>query len=215
MRPPPSLLRFAVTAILLAAGAASVLQAAGPPGAAAKPDGGDKPAFVYRLTVTDRIRVSVFQEDDLAEISRVDAQGNVNLKLVGDLHVAGLTVNEAQDAIATAYRDGRFLRNPQVTISIEDYAPREVTIQGQVKAPARYLLPIESTFSVVELVTKAGGLTDIAKGSSVIVTRTTPDGKKLTFTVDVDGIIRGKKVHTSEDVMLEPGDIVYVPERII
>jgi polysaccharide export outer membrane protein len=175
----------------------------------------DRPAFVYRLTTTDRIRVSIFQEDDLAEISRIDARGNVNLKLVGDLHIAGMTVNEAQDAIATAYRDGRFLRNPQVTIAIEDYAPREVTIQGQVKAPARYQLPVESTFSVAELVAKAGGLTDIAKGNSVIVTRITPEGKKLTLTVDVDGIMRGKKAHTSEDVLLEPGDIVYVPERII
>lgn len=186
--------------------------AVSPAGAAEKPAAAEKP--VYRLTVTDRIRVSVFQEEDLAEIARIDSRGNVNLKLVGDLHVAGLTVNEAQDAIATAYRDGRFLRNPQVSISIEDYAPREVSIQGQVKVPSRYMLPVESTFSVVELVTKAGGLTDIARGSSVVVTRITPDGKKVTFTVDVDGIIRGKKGNT-EDVMLEPGDIVYVPERII
>ncbi len=145
-------------------------------GAAPGGDVADKPEYVYRLTITDRIRVSIFQEDDLATITRIDARGNVNLKLLGDVHVSGLTVAEAQRTIEQAYRDGRYLRNPQVTISIEDYAPREVSISGQVKAPGRYLLPIESTFSIVELVTKAGGLTDIAKGSSVIVTRTTPDG---------------------------------------
>lgn len=177
----------------------------------------EKNTFVYRLTITDRVRISIFQEDDLAEIVRVDARGNINLKLVGDLRVAGLTVNEAQRAIEQAYRDGRFLRNPQATISIEDYAPREVSIQGQVKAPGRYLLPIESTFSAVELVTKAGGLTDIAKGSAVVVTRITADGKKVTFTVDVEGAIRGRKGNTAENssLPLEPGDIVYVPERII
>jgi polysaccharide export outer membrane protein len=184
---------------------------------AAAPAPTDKPVFIYRLTVTDRIRVSVFQEDDLADLARIDARGNIKLKLVGDLHVAGMTVNEAQRAVEEAYRNGRFLRNPQVTISIEDYAPREVSIQGQVKAPGRFLLPVESTFSVVELVTKAGGLTDIAKGTAVVVTRITPEGKKLTFVVDVDSAIRGRKGSPDDNsgLLLEPGDIVYVPERII
>jgi polysaccharide export outer membrane protein len=177
----------------------------------------DKNAFIYRLTVTDRVRVSIFQEEDLAEIVRVDARGNINLKLVGDLHIAGLTVNDAQRAIEQAYRDERFLRNPQVTLSIEEYAPREVSIQGQVKAPGRFLLPIESTWSVVELVTRAGGLTDIAKGSSVVVTRINAEGKKVTYTIDVESVIRGKKASNAENssLPLEPGDIVYVPERII
>ncbi|HWA84714.1 MAG TPA: polysaccharide biosynthesis/export family protein [Opitutus sp.] len=176
----------------------------------------DKSAFIYRLTVTDQVRISIFQEDDLAEVARIDARGNINLKLVGDLHVAGLTVNEAQHAIEQAYIDGRYLRSPQATVSIEEYAPREVSIQGQVKAPGRYLLPIESTFSIVELVTKAGGLTDIAKGSSVIVTRVLPDGTKKTYTVDVESIIRGKNTSSqAHSLLLEAGDIVYVPERII
>ncbi len=177
----------------------------------------DKSNFVYRLTITDRIRVAVFQEDDLAVIARIDSRGNVNLKLVGDLPVAGLTVNEAQRAVEKAYRDGRYLRSPQVTVTIEDYAPREVSIQGQVKAPGRYLLPIEATFSIIELVTKAGGLTDIARGSDVIITRVLADGSKTTFHVDVDSIIRGKKTDgkNAPPLELQAGDIVFVPERVI
>jgi polysaccharide export outer membrane protein len=208
-------LRLCLVQIILSIIAAGAASAAPDP---AKPAEPTKLGFVYHLTITDRVRISIFQEEDLAEIVRIDARGNVNLKLVGDLHVAGLTANEAQQAIEQAYRDGRFLRNPQASVAIEDYAPREVTIQGQVKAPARYLLPIESTFSVLELVTKAGGLTDIAKGSSVVVTRITADGKKLTYIIDVDAAIRGKKENgkaENSSLQLEPGDIVYVPERII
>ncbi len=177
----------------------------------------EKANYIYRLTITDRIRISIFQEEDLAVIVRIDARGNVNLKLVGDLHVAGLTVAEAQRAIEQAYIDGRYLRNPQATISIEDYAPREVSISGQVKAPGRYLLPIESTLSIIELVTKAGGLTDIARGTSVVVSRTAPDGKITTITVDVDSLIRGRRsnIPNNSAILLEPGDVVYVPERII
>lgn len=221
MRFSSSLLLHLAAMLLAALAAGPVsLAAADAPDPAVAPLTPPKPkaGFIYRLTITDRVRISIFQEDDLAEIVRVDARGNINLKLVGDLHVAGMTVAEAQKAVEQAYRDGRFLRNPQATISIEDYAPREVSIQGQVKAPGRYLLPIESTFSIVELVTKAGGLTDIAKGTNVVVTRIRPDGQKETYVIDVDSIIRGKKAASSGDntsLLLEPGDIVYVPERII
>lgn len=203
-----SSLRFVLPALLAVLGCVSV--------APAQEAKAAKNVFIYKLTITDRIRVSIFQEDDLAVLSRIDAQGNVNLKLVGDLHVADLTVNEAQKAIEDAYRDGRFLRNPQVTVSVEDYAPREVSIQGQVKAPGRYVLPVESTFSVVELVTKAGGFTDIAKGDVVKVTRKLTDGTQKVFIEDVDSAIRGKdKTKSKPPLLLEPGDIVFVPERFI
>ena len=91
------------------------------PGSAAdtKPDARSSPdtqsSFIYKLTNADRLRVVVFGEPDLATVTRIDARGNINLYLVGDVHVAGCTVNEAQKIIEAAYRDGRFLRGPQVT----------------------------------------------------------------------------------------------------
>ena len=141
----------------------------------------------------------------------------MNLPLIGEIAIGGLTVIEAQAAIENAYREGRFLRNPQVTVSVEEYAPREVSIQGQIRNAGRYTLPIESTLTVVELVTKAGGITDIGKGSAVTVTRIMPDGTKKVFTVDVDSVIRGRKDSKTDDsaMLLQPGDIVYVPERLI
>ena len=184
-------------------------------------DDSDVPAskkhFIYRLSLGDRIRVAVFQEDDLSSIPRVNAQGTVTLPLIGDIKVAGLTVNEAQARIEKALRDGRFMRNPQVNITVEEYAAREVSILGQVRNPGKYALPVESTLTVVELVTRAGGFTDIAKGSEVRVTRISPDGKETNFTIDVESVIRGRGKSRVEDnsMLLEAGDIVYVPERII
>ena len=171
----------------------------------------------YTLTATDRLHIAVYQEDDLSSIVRIDAKGEVNLLLVGEVKVANLTVREAQKAIEDAYRNGRFLRDPQVIITVEEYAPREVSIGGQVRNPGRYPLPVESTMTVVDLVTKAGGLTDIARVTAVTITHITPEGKKITSTVDVDSIIRGKSPARADDptLQLQPGDIVYVPERII
>lgn len=177
-----------------------------------------KKAYVHRLQLADRVRVAIYQEDDLTSVVRIDARGMINLPLLGEISIGGLTVTEAQDAIQRAYRDNRYLRNPQVTLSVEEYAPREVSIHGQVRSPGRYSLPNESTFTVEELVTKAGGLNDIAKGNAVSVRRTLPDGTTQTFTVDVQSIIKGRsndpKVAES-NILLLPGDIVYVPERLI
>jgi len=176
-----------------------------------------KKNYVHTLALADRVRIAIYQEDDLTSVTRIDARGKVNLPLIGEIVLGGLTIVDAQAAIENAYKDGRFLRNPQVTVSVEEYAPREVSIQGRVRNPGRYTLPIESTLTVVELVTKAGGIDDIGKGSAVTVTRILPDGTKKVFTVDVDSIIRGKRDTKIDDttLLLQPGDIVYVPERLI
>jgi len=197
--------------------AAVVALWAGQPALRAEPSDPEGKIPSYTLTATDRLRIAVYQEDDLSSIVRIDAKGDVNLLLVGEVKIAGLTVREAQKVIEDAYRDGRFLRHPQVIITVEEYAPREVSIGGQVRNPGRYPLPIESTMTVIDLVTKAGGLTDIARGTAVTITHITPDGQKITTTVDVDSILKGKAQAKAGDttLQLQPGDIVYVPERII
>lgn len=171
----------------------------------------------YTIANTDRLRITVYQEEDLSVFTRVDAKGTVNLPLVGEVPVAGKTVSEAQHIIEAAYRDGRYLKKPQVTINIEEYAAREVSIDGKVRTPGRYPLPIEANMTVLDLVTKAGGLTDTAKGTAITVTRITADGKKVVFTVDVESLMKGRDraKATDNSVLLQAGDIVYVPERII
>lgn len=204
----PSYFTWLIAGLLLAFG--SIVRAE-------KQDGNGKKNYIYTLSLGDRIRVTVFQEEDLASITRIDARGRINLPLLGEVNVGGMTVVEAQNAIQNAYKTGRFLRNPQVTVNVEEYAPREVSIQGQIRNPGRYSLPIESTYTVVELVTKAGGITDIGKGSAVSVTRLLPDGSKKVFVIDVDNVIKGKKDQKNDDntLLLQPGDVVYVPERLI
>ncbi len=173
-------------------------------------------ALVYRIATNDRIRIGVFQEPDLDMIARVDMKGTVNLPLLGTVLVKDLTIAEAEIIVENAYRDQRYLRNPEVTISVEQYTPREISIQGQIGSPGRYVLPIEQTMSVLELVTKAGGLSSTAQGKKVAITRINPDGTKEVFVEDVESLIKGKNKDKVQDssLILLPGDIVYVPERI-
>jgi polysaccharide export outer membrane protein len=176
-------------------------------------------APAYRIRSTDKLNIRVFQEDDLSLISRVDSKGTVNLPLVGEVRVSGQTLSEAERTIESAYINGRFLRNPEVTVAVEEYAPREVSINGQVKNPGRFPLPVESSMTVLDLVTRAGGFTDTAEGTAVRVTRILPDGSTRVITLDVESLIKGKGNAKSNGensaLVLEPDDIVYVPERII
>jgi polysaccharide export outer membrane protein len=205
----------------LAIAAALIAAAAGPARAEerAAAAGDTNKTQTYRIRSTDKLSISIFQEDDLSRVCRVDAKGTVNLPLVGEVRVYGQTLSQAERTIETAYKDGRYLRKPEVTVTVDEYAPREVSIQGQVKNPGRYQLPVEATISVLDLVTKAGGFTDTAQGTAVRVTRMLPDGGTKVITINVESLIKGKgNVKTNGDdssLLLEPDDIVYVPERII
>lgn len=187
--------------------------------APATPPPAEPPKTVaYRISPSDVLSVSVIGEADLnAGNKRVDATGNINLAHVQDVRVAGLTVPEAQAAVENAYREARILRNPQVSINIEVYSPREVNISGMVKQPGKYPLPPETVMTLKDLVLKAGGFSDTANGSKVRVSRPLPDGTSKLIIKDIDSVIRSKDTKASTDgsFPLEPGDTVYVPEKMI
>lgn len=174
----------------------------------------------YRIANTDKLRIAIVQEDSLNAIVRVDAKGCVNLTYVGEVAIGGMTISEAEKTIENSYREGRLLRNPQVTLNVEEYAPREVSISGEIKSPGRFPLPAETVMTVLDLVMRAGGFNDTAKGTEVKITRFSPDGRvSKVFVINVESIIKGKGKAKDklEDTTLElePGDVVFVPQRII
>jgi polysaccharide export outer membrane protein len=172
----------------------------------------------YRISPADKLSIAVIGEPELNVANkRVDSAGNVNLAHVQDVRVAGLTVAEAQTAVENAYKDARILRNPQVSINIEEYSPREVSISGMIKQPGKYSLPPETILTLKDIVLRAGGFQDTANGSKVRVSRTNPDGTTRIFVKDIDSVIRSRESKNSADgaFPLEPGDLIYVPEKII
>jgi len=179
----------------------------------------EKEAVPYHITRNDVLGIMVFGEPDLTGGNKkVLAAGTINLGLINEIRVVGLTLPEAQAMIEKAYQDGRFLRNPKVTVSIEQYAQRTIVVQGLVNQPGRIEIPTDQIFTLKDAILKANGFKDTAKGTAVKVTRTLPDGTLKTFeNLDVDSVFRGKSKARAEDAnfALEPDDIVYVPEKMI
>lgn len=166
-------------------------------------------AAVYRLAVRDLIEVTVFDEDDLATSQRIDPDGNIRLRLIGTVLVAGRSVREAEALIQQEYINQRFLRQPMVTIRILEYAPREAMVNGAVHAPQPFVFPPEaSAVDIVEVITRCGGFTDQARDNAVRVTRFSEKGRE-TFVVKVRDMLLGR---TTDHFLVLPGDVVYVDD---
>ena len=167
----------------------------------------------YKLFPRDLIKMTILGEPDMTLERRIDGDGRVSLPLIGNVEIRGMTIPQAEDKIRAIYVEREIYIRPQVNLSISEYYPREVSVLGQVRNPGKISLPIEAeTISIVEAISKAGGFTRISKGEAVQVTRHKPDGTDQSTTVDVSGMIEGKGAKTS--FLVEPDDVVFVPERI-
>src|SRR3954467_12941895 len=182
------------------------------------PTKAEKRYVAYKITRGDRLSVGVVGEPELTVGGkRVEATGTINLLYIQEIRLVGLTIAEAQEAIAKAYREGRFLRNPQVSVTVDEYARRAVIVSGKVNVQGSQEIPPDTEITIKEVIIKAGGFTETAKGTAVRVTRTMPDGTPKTFTLDVESALKGRAPSNSGDAafVLEPDDTIYVPEKII
>lgn len=163
----------------------------------------------YMLSGADLLEITVFGEKDLDRAVRVSQNGTITFPLIGSVKVGGLTTAAAEDALAKAL--GAYLRSPQVTVFIKEYGNKKVFVFGQVTKPGAFELPTETKMTVLEAVSQAGGFTQIAAPDRTRVIRLV-EGKSQSFTIEVSAITkRGEK---DKDIVLEPSDIVFVPESL-
>jgi protein involved in polysaccharide export with SLBB domain len=167
----------------------------------------------YRLFARDLVRLAVQGEPDLTIERRIDALGEIYVPLLGNVKIAGLTAFEAQTAIAKRYVADEIFVRPEVIVTVLEYSPKEIMVLGQVGKQGKLFLPAEAvTMPIVEAITSAGGFTRIAKSDAVRVTRKDERGVEQSLTVNVEKMIEGRA--GAEPFLLEPGDVIFVPERI-
>ena len=182
-----------------------IVSAASIPAATA---GQDNPAPAdYRVGAEDVIEIRVYGEPDLSAIARVQTNGTIALPLIGNVEVAGLTIEALREKITERFKQG-YLKKPQITIFLQQYRQSMVHLFGEVSAPGPYRLTHQDT--LMELISKAGGFTPVAKKSKVKVIRQA-DGKEEIIMVDTTEITGEGKI--AKDIPLMPDDIIIVPER--
>jgi len=148
---------------------------------------------IEKVGTGDVLRVTVFGQPDMTTEGRVSDRGSFNMPLAGEVKVDGASPTEAANLIAKALQDGKYLKNPQVTVAVTTARSRQVSVLGMVARPGRYLIE-DPKGSVSEVIAAAGGITAGANESVTVIR----DGE-------------AKKVSTlGNDFELKPGDTIYV-----
>lgn len=169
----------------------------------------------YRLASGDRIIVDIFGEGDLSAQQIIDREGRVRLPLLGPLDVAGRTVREAEHLVEEAYQQQEILRQPQVSLAVANYAPREVTLLGAVRSPGTFQFPPDVTsLDIRDVIARQGGFTPVAKGDAVAVTRRQADGREVILTVNVARMMSARSRDAGDRFLVLPGDRLFIPERL-
>ncbi len=162
--------------------------------ATAAASGAQQPtAAAYRLGSGDKLRITVYNEEDVTGEYEVDSSGNVSLKMIGTVAAAGRTLPELSKIIEAKLLDG-YLLNPRVAIDVLNYRPFYVL--GEVNEPGSY--PYVSGITVLKAIALAGGFTFRARTSKI----------ELIHANDPD-----KPILVDQNTLLLPGDIIRIKER--
>jgi polysaccharide export outer membrane protein len=154
------------------------------------------------LGAGDLIELSVYGVPDLNTKARIGNSGDVYLPLVDYVHLADLTVDEAQELIQKRLEDGGFVRNPHVTIFVTESASQGVNMMGEVSHPGTY--PAIGERRLFDMISLAGGLTDKAGRNVTIIHRDNADQKvELRLPTNL-------AENTANNVPVTPGDTVIV-----
>lgn len=161
------------------------------------------------IKVGDVIDVKVFQEDDLSGRSRVTQDGAITLPLLGQVKVAGMSMDAATRQVHKLLADD-YLVSPRVLITLVETTKPRFTILGQVQAPGMYELAEGEEVGLLQAISLAGGYTRLANPSRITLKRTVAGGE---FVRQFDGkaLAKGRNAKVER---IQPGDTIYVAERV-
>lgn len=149
----------------------------------------------YRLGPGDKLRVSVFNREELTGEFTVGTQGRISYPLVGEVAVAGRTVQQFTAELTEQLRNG-YVRDPIVSVEIAEYRP--FYILGEVNRPGAY--PYSPGMTVMGAVATAGGFTYRANSRRVFVQRPGDTGEE--------------SYPLTSATLVQPGETVRIPERL-
>jgi protein involved in polysaccharide export with SLBB domain len=180
-----------------------------------KADGTRSPALtgerrpLYRLGKSDVLEISFTFTPEFDQTVSVQPDGFIALKGVPELYAERMTVPELRDAIRQAY--SATMHDPQVSVILKDFDKPYFIATGQVARPGKYELRADTT--VTEGVAIAGGFTDRAKHSQVVLFRRVSGELVESRLLNVKHMLRSRNL--VEDVHLRPGDLIFVPQNAI
>lgn len=169
----------------------------------------------YQIGPQDVLTITVFGEADLSGKFTVEQDGTFTFPLVGRVKAGGASLRDVEQDLKKRLSDG-YLRNPQVTVTMETYRSQRILIMGEVRSPAEYQLTGDMT--LLSALARAGGPTSAA-GREALIVRTPrrpvldengrPSGEPEIIHVDLNDLQAG---NVSLNIPLVDGDTITVPK---
>jgi polysaccharide export outer membrane protein len=158
----------------------------------------------YTIASGDVLAIRVLGHDELSDPKvRVRDDGRIALPIVGEVNARGTKPSELRGALETRFKD--YLKEPTITVNLEEGRPAEVSILGEVSHPGTY--PIAPGFGVAQLLAGAGGVTEFANRDRIFVVRGGgPQPLRVRFTYEA--LTHGDPA--ASGFALRAGDVVVV-----
>jgi polysaccharide export outer membrane protein len=160
----------------------------------------------YKLRKGDSFDLDFQFSPEFNQTLVVGPDGFVTLREAGSLHAEGQTIPELTEIVKAAY--AKILHDPAISVGLKDFDKPYFIASGELAKPGKY--DLRGPLTVTEAVAIAGGFTQNAKHSQVVLFRPTPNGVFEAKLLNVKKLLASRNL--SEDVFLEPGDLLYVPQ---
>ena len=157
----------------------------------------------YRISPNDLMEFDVFGVPDMKRDVRVNASGEITLPLIGQVKVAGLTAQAAEQLIAAKFEE-KYLRDPQVSLFIKEFTTQRVAIEGAVIRPGIY--PMTGQLTLLRALALSGGFAPYADINQIVVYRNGAGGAREQFTHDLDKVRSGQEM----DPAIRSDDVIVV-----
>jgi polysaccharide export outer membrane protein len=155
----------------------------------------------------DVFTVRVYGEEELSGDHQVAPDGTISFPLLGSVEVNGLEPTAVAVKITAELKTRDLMRDPHVSVYVEQYASKRVSVVGAVANPGAFKL--EPGMTVVQAISMAGGFSSLADRDATVVTRRV-NGQTIRYRVPVAKVAKGQ----AEDIEVAAGDIIFVPERL-
>ncbi len=183
----------------------------------------------YVIGPQDVLTITIFDQQDLGGKFTVEADGTFTFPLIGRFRAGGLTLRQVEEGLRKELANG-FFRNPQLSVTMEQYRSQRVFLVGEVRNPGTY--PLTGNMSLIELLSRAGSMTDDASGEALIVRP--KEGKPIegpllprvaggsasddaaeVITIDITRLQNGQlsqntQLHDNDTIFLPKADVIYV-----
>jgi len=130
----------------------------------------------------------------------VNKDGDIDLPVLGKIHLSGLTIDEAKDVIKQ--NADKFYREPSVTVRYTNF---KITVAGEVAKPSVYIMPSEKV-TILDALSLAGDLTIYGKRDNILLLRENDDGSKIAYRIN----LTNSKLIDQPYYYLHKNDYIYV-----